>query len=44
MTLEPDHLENSNVMNMSDFMDTSQKEKMKQIEKIGEITKDSAKY
>ena len=44
-TLEPDHLENSNVMNMSDFVqDKFARDKMRQIEMIGDIGKDSSKY
>lgn len=45
LTLENDILENSSIMNISAFMgDGVQKERLRQIELIGDIMKDSGKY
>jgi hypothetical protein len=45
MTLEQDMLENSSMMNMSTFVtDGQQKEKLRQMELISDILKDSIKY
>ncbi len=44
-TLEHDMLENSSMMNISTFVtDGQQKEKLRQMELISDIMKDSAKY